>query len=1261
MDSSSMVLSLPALGQDVQLGMLYDVRTAQFFGGMSLWTNDMIDRLQTLDDHTAQDAGFTYSYSLEEARSHMALNVESSLSRELGIIKATGSARYLNDKKSSTFEARVDVSCTIVRRTRRIPQEILASVQHERNLEDPHFTHFVAEVVEGGNATLSFIQPCSSSEDAKRVLAKLKLKIVDLSGDAGVFLTESDSTFESLKISYSGAMAEYVSNIEDACRVAREMHTKLGKQLNTLSYKLLPLYSTINRVICHLDTNLVTKTAAALKAGNMAQFKLKDLTEQDVFQNSFPMIGRQILNIQTAFAAAEMEFTQSARCLLPELRDGTTNYRTKLSELQMAVALFEQRTGVTEQFISKKCNEAYVLRETIALLLADGFENHLDGLTGRSLTDTGAPKLLLSFGGTSISRSQHPLQKSIESSKPGATNDNDSDSSNEDGDDDDEWFENPQTVANVREACTALRRQRSLALSEVTFGVGGVDKAYRPGRERRTKTNFGDIVLDYKGKLLIVSGMLPKAPTEPTLTIEDQTITVAWFQERGDYKQAIPTTGFIVRFRPRPNLLKDGPFPRALANGSFVEVDCSVSETTVVIDKAVNSGTPLFDDCDYEVELSVETIVGRSDWSKPAKGRTLKLPSVASKMIEFYQNNSIKLSRSIQGVKPWELHESGDKKTLYLGLTERDLCACTNTRFIGELAVRIVDVAAEFEPNIPAASTKDRDNTIVAVFTGCSGHGKSTEINSFISYLLGGCVEDSARIMVIDDRGASTAYSVTQHVTCYRIRPLSPLFEGKTLLIVDTPGYGDTRGPKRDAFVTAAMSEFFKTIEHVNAIIFTCLSNEARTTILSPISTYVFSLFAKDVRDCLRTIYTFSDAGAPLARTALKELSWPVDNGEVEVNNAAFTTELDARNAEKVRDWWLISVKGQSQVMNMLLRMRAVPSAGSASVTETRLNLEQRCELVEKKIYRTANDAQNLISRLDALATSIGASPGVKIPVIQDRLITKPVLPGKHTTLCLDCKWTCHRVCKYGDDNKKARCIAMSDENCTMCEGRCHWKRHTNARYTIESEKYTEWVIPDDLISHWNKSNNTLEGALINAMDSYLKLQNTLSYDILSLARLTEKLMNTALLHNPNALLKYIERLIDTAKAKHAPTEQINQLNTAKNTLLLLHKVKEQGVEATRDSHILFQIIDKVREEMNSRMQLAPKVRAQEEEKPCNLYNKLHAQLPPEIRSQAPAPLKERGFISLGARYPDNLKAIVKLVRVVLNDGGVVAAIAAFK
>ncbi len=1138
-------------------------------------------------------------------------------------------------------------------------------MQHEPHLKDPRYTHFVAEVVEGGTATLSFAQPCASSDDAENALSNLKMIIEKLHVNGQVETNASEDltvSLDGLNISHSGETAEDVSSVEDICRVAREMPTKLGQQLNKLQYKLLPLAILVgkeNPAIRKLDADIIARTSAALRARSMTRLKLDDLTEQDTLQDSFPKIKQQILNFQAAFGRAETECIQSVRRLLPELRDDTANYNIKMAELDGVVTLSEQRARIAEEFIGKKCAEASVLDTTIAPLLAQGFENHLVGLEG-PLVDDEAPRLLLSFGGTSIGSPRHPLQRDFESTKIGASNGNISDSGDDDLDDNEEWFENQQTVANVREACAALRQQYLLAPPNVTFGVAAVNKAYRPGKEKQTRTSVGDIVLHYKGKLLIVTGMLPTAPTPPTLKITDQSITVSCASERnGPEGLVIPTTGFTVSLCPQANLAKDGAFPRATGNEAFTEIQLEASETTVQIEKLPN-GFSLLDDCDYEVKLSVNTVIGRSEWSKSVVGRTHKLPSVASKMIDFYLSNKDKLSNSQYDVGgQWQLCESGDKKTLYPSLSVVAEHHCRDPRFKEELAVRIVDVADEFNPDILASPINDAENTIVAVFAGSSGHGKSTQINAFVSYLLGGETDDYARIMIIDDRGANQAQSVTQFVTCYCIRPLSPLFEGKTFLIVDTPGYGDARGFERDAFVTAAMSVFFKTIEHVNAIIFTCRFNEARTTFLSPVSTYVFSLFAKDVKSCLRTIYTFSDAGVPLARGALKELQWPIENGEVEVNNAAFTIELDSRNSQKVRDWWLMSVKGQYQVLRMLLRRSPVPTAASASVTNDRLVLEQRCEIVERKIFRTANDAQNLIANLGALANAVGAAPGEQILVEQDVSKKVPVKGGNATTLCLECNYTCHEICSITDNAKKRNCFAMSDGRCTVCRGHCSWDKHENAQHIIVTEKQSEWVVPDDLIKRWNDNSNTLEGALLDAMRAYLGLQVELRRDILFLASLTAKLMDKALLHDPAALLKYIETLIQSARARGAPPEQIIQMTTAKKTLLLVREVKEHGVGATRDSQFLLQVLKSVQKEMKRRMALKPHERAKEERKPCNLYNDLYEQLPTEIKEKAPEPLKSAGYFSSGARYPENLQAVVKLVQVVLRDGGVVAALEA--
>ncbi|KAK6359513.1 hypothetical protein TWF696_000669 [Orbilia brochopaga] len=625
--SRDLVLSQPALGQDVQLGMLYDVRSSQFFAGVSLWDDDVVNAKQNLDTEKVQDAEFYVSYSLEEARRNVSLDVEGCLGLDLKTFSATGSAKYLNNMRSCTHEARVDVSCTVVRRTRRIPQEVLASVKYEKYLDDLQYTHFVAEVVEGGSATLSFVQSCSSAEEVKRVTGMLKIGIVTnlVRGSAKVERSMKDeSEFENVRISYSGAMAENVSNLEDARRVAREMPTKLAKQLNTLRYKLLPLKvldSKADRLIRSLDAGLVKKTADVLSAGITTGLQLRDLAEEEVFQKQFPRIQRQVLNFQDAFSAAEIEFTEDVRRLLPDLRDGATDESEKTIQLRKVVALFQWRTKISEKFVSIKYKEASVLCKTVETLLKSGYVNYLGKTLPLSLSDN-TPRLLLSLGGPLIGPARHPLQARIEhgpsrnninAGAHAAGNQDDDDTDNDDsGDEEEQWLKHQQTVHRSYDALRQLR-SRMGADTPLALGVASIDKAYQPGKSKKSKTSVGDVLLYHQGKLLVIPEVPPAAPAAPKLTADGQNIIVTLIQEH----RAIPTTGFIIKYCRQLNNNE----------GSPTEVKCAASETKVVL-------RPLSDDCNYEVVLSIQTILGPSAWSTPTIGYTEER---ASRLQERYR------------------------------------------------------------------------------------------------------------------------------------------------------------------------------------------------------------------------------------------------------------------------------------------------------------------------------------------------------------------------------------------------------------------------------------------------------------------------------------------------------------------------------------------------------------------------------------------------------------------------------------------------
>ncbi|KAF3809460.1 hypothetical protein GCG54_00012741 [Colletotrichum gloeosporioides] len=630
-------LSQPALGRNIKLGMLYDVRTSQFFSGVSLWDNSVVNAKPELSEEQVQNADFVLSHSLEEARNNISLDTEGSLNLDLKLCSAVGSAKFLNDRKSTAHEARLDASCTVMRHTRRIPQEVLASMKYSQYLDDGRYTHFVAEVVEGGSATLSFVKACSSADEARRIAGELKVSVVNVpvsGGDKVEFSSKNEALFDDVKISYSGAIAENVSSLEDARRVAGEMPRTLAKQTNALSCTLLPLSildRKAGRIIRSLDSSLVTKTAAALKDGNMAGLMLRDLISKDLFQSEFPAIGRQISNFRDAFADAQNEFEQEARRLLPELRDGTKDENTNATALRAAVKLFRQHTWTTKRFIDKKSNEANVLETTLASLSAEKFENHLGALKVQSLTGGAAPRLFLSLGGLSIGMEKHPLQDLIESGTEYSNTEKAKD------DMDEEWFENDDTKVFVEESFSALceLRKRSPATPPVTFGVASIDTAFCPGNLKKVSTKVGDIILDNRGRFSIVNGMLPKAPSTPCLSVDGKTITVTLAQGREDSEsEIIPTTGFLVKYRRLNSSLRDSALPKGIEDDANKEIFCTISESQAVL-------SSLLENCDYEVKVSFQTIVGASVWSPVVVERTPKPKpfSIARQVVEFIEKS----------------------------------------------------------------------------------------------------------------------------------------------------------------------------------------------------------------------------------------------------------------------------------------------------------------------------------------------------------------------------------------------------------------------------------------------------------------------------------------------------------------------------------------------------------------------------------------------------------------------------------------------
>uniref|UniRef100_A0A8C2W928 AIG1-type G domain-containing protein n=1 Tax=Cyclopterus lumpus TaxID=8103 RepID=A0A8C2W928_CYCLU len=183
-------------------------------------------------------------------------------------------------------------------------------------------------------------------------------------------------------------------------------------------------------------------------------------------------------------------------------------------------------------------------------------------------------------------------------------------------------------------------------------------------------------------------------------------------------------------------------------------------------------------------------------------------------------------------------------------------------------------------PNEAQKGSKTMRPNRTIMLLGTTGAGKSTLINGMINYILGVEWEDSFRFKLVDEtQTRSQAHSQTSEVTVYKVNYQEEFQIPFSLTIVDTPGFGDTRGIVRDKEIAEQLRNLFSAKHGVSDIDAVCFVAQAALVRLTPSQKYVFdsvlSIFGKDVAENLRILVTFADPQQPPVLEGINEAGVP--------------------------------------------------------------------------------------------------------------------------------------------------------------------------------------------------------------------------------------------------------------------------------------------------------------------------------------------------------------------------------------------------
>lgn len=141
----------------------------------------------------------------------------------------------------------------------------------------------------------------------------------------------------------------------------------------------------------------------------------------------------------------------------------------------------------------------------------------------------------------------------------------------------------------------------------------------------------------------------------------------------------------------------------------------------------------------------------------------------------------------------------------------------------------------------------DFDKAYIILFIGKTGDGKTTAINALFNVLKGVKVKDKYRLILIKEKNKKKgqAESQTDGLHLYFIKD----FKNNPIIIIDSQGFGDTRGKKYDDLLREAFEyTFTNIIKHLNTVCFIAKSTDCR---LDTLTKYIFScvtsLFSEDI------------------------------------------------------------------------------------------------------------------------------------------------------------------------------------------------------------------------------------------------------------------------------------------------------------------------------------------------------------------------------------------------------------------------------